>query len=222
MNEDELSLAKASAEGTAAGLTKSFHELILKLAGPAAEQIGGAFGEQMFVWRLQRARRLQERVNEILDGRPVLHPLAPRVLLPALQHASLEHDDGLQDQWAFLLATAGTDPKASEYLHAFVEILSRLSSLDVRLLTRLDAYEHCGGYDENELDEVIREISGIEETHSTASRLAVDNIRRLGLIDGRPYHDDPPQFRHYTLTSLGVEFIHACNPASALRKRNSH
>ena len=37
MNEDDVAIARAAEEGTAAGLTKSFHDLIMNLAGPITE-----------------------------------------------------------------------------------------------------------------------------------------------------------------------------------------
>ena len=49
----------------AIALFESMKDIVQKLAGPAAEEIGLSFGDSVKVWRLKRQVRLFKRVQEI-------------------------------------------------------------------------------------------------------------------------------------------------------------
>lgn len=83
MNEDELEIAKAAAEGTAAGLTRSFHEIVLNLAEPASLEMGAEFGDVVRGWRLARAVEEGRRWISVITKRGLPRRRVPvKVLMP--------------------------------------------------------------------------------------------------------------------------------------------
>ena len=160
MSDKELDALKAGVEGATAGVLASFHELVLKLAGPAAEEFGMAWQDHVRVWRWSRALRLTKRVNEMLKTSHIpTNPISLKVLIPSLEQASLEDDDYLQDRWAALLANA-TDPQCERgMLPVFVEILKQLSPTDAHFLSSL--YEHQGFSADG------KEIGGLQEVRGS-------------------------------------------------------
>src|SRR5579864_2560882 len=135
MRNEELETVKAAAEGTAAGLTRSLHEIVSSLLGPAAQEIGLELGDTAIRWRLRRnALKVGRRTMTILDETGVRRrAVLPNILVPLLENASLETDEDLQERWALLLVTAA-DADGPNLTRAFVEILKELTPADARLL----------------------------------------------------------------------------------------
>jgi hypothetical protein len=127
--------------GVEAALSPFVH-LIQQLAGPAAEEIGLAFHDSIKAWRFKRQLRLLQKLKEYLDVAGITPKQIPiKLLVPALNYATLEEDNTLQDRWAMLLANAA-DPKSEiENLPSFAEILKQLSFSDARFLEVLFACE---------------------------------------------------------------------------------
>jgi hypothetical protein len=108
MDDKELELAKAAAEGTAAGLTRSFHEIVSNLGGPVSVEIGLELRDLAREARLRRAIRMGRRSISILDRDGARRRSVPiKVLLPTFEHGSLEDDPDLEERWVALLANAG-------------------------------------------------------------------------------------------------------------------
>lgn len=192
MRDDELELVKATAEGTAAGPTKSLHELILKPVGPIAGEIGESWGGWAKVWRLKRALRLRAKIEEML----LAHGLPPRpvplkLLVPAIDAASVEDDDYLQDMWAALLANAATGNADVGRSGTFVEVLRQLSSHDGRFLAALsEDHGQQGLVVASDGRNIIQDcwlesrLHGIYDTSVGGSdfELAVENLMRVGIL----------------------------------------
>jgi hypothetical protein len=135
MNSDDLELVKSISEGTAAGATKSLHEIMLNLAGPASDELGQHLGERVREWRLEaRALRIARRGEALIAATVKRRRNVPlKVLLPLLHDAALEDDSELQDCWASLLASAA-DGDAVDITPAYAAILKELTPSDAKLL----------------------------------------------------------------------------------------
>lgn len=126
---DEDKLVKAGIEAA----LKPFTDLLEKLAGPAAEEIGLTLKDHVRVFRLKRQLRLFERVKTMLQDVEVEpKKVAIKLLVPIIENASVEEDDFLQDKWAALLANTARD---STSIHpSFLETLRQLNSMEAILL----------------------------------------------------------------------------------------
>lgn len=141
-----------------------------------------------------------------------------KVLIPILEHCSLEEDSDLQDKWANMLANAIGGTK--EISTNFVAILSELSSVEVGLLDRLhNEASKITDYDKRKDLQFGRgnicQILGIEVR---AADLIIENLFRLGLC--QPPAGSGISFGNYKftlrtteifeMTSLGYEFVSVC------------
>jgi hypothetical protein len=206
MDTNELEALKQGVEGATAGFLRSFHDLVSKLAGPAVEEMGMAWQDHVRVWRFSRALRLAKNVQKLLeDNNQPVRPVQLKVLLPALEHASIEDDDYLQDHWATLLANAADPKHQDNMLSVFVEILKQLSGNDARLLDHIyrDFYGDSQDAPSNEIGnkEKLEEI--FEAVYVTTGRdlpvpdtghngdvsaefsVSLENLLRLGLVSRR-------------------------------------
>jgi Abortive infection alpha len=100
----------------------------------------------------------------------------PKIMLPLLEHATMEYEDDLHTMYANLLASA-LDPE-SEIEKKFVSVLAELSGTDVRVLRRMFAewlyYEDKLEKKKNE----TRYSSGVSSSNETA----VITLYRLGIV----------------------------------------
>ncbi|MCP1849400.1 MULTISPECIES: Abi-alpha family protein [unclassified Bradyrhizobium] len=100
----------------------------------------------------------------------------PKIMMPLLQHATMEYEDDLHAMYANLLASA-LDP-ASEIEKKFVSVLAELSGTDVKVLRSMFAewmyYEDKAIRKKGE----TRYSSGVSSTIETA----VITLYRLGIV----------------------------------------
>lgn len=113
-------------------------DIVKRLAGPAADEVGLSLQDSVRVWRAKRQYRLFEKMQATIKGagyKP--NPIALKLLLPALDCASVEDDEDLHTIWANLLANAA-DPRAQgRVLPSFITILKDLTTWDVKFLDAL-------------------------------------------------------------------------------------
>jgi hypothetical protein len=132
--EDE----KLAVEGVKAAASTAMSwlpDLITKLAGPAAEELGLTLQDSVKVFRFRRRLRLFQRINEICAEAGIDPQAVPlTTLLPAVEYASIEQEDSLQDRWAALLANAANPVLDLEVLPSYPEKLKQLSQLDAKIL----------------------------------------------------------------------------------------
>lgn len=236
MNPQELQLAKAAAEGTAAGLTESLHRIVLHLLEPAAMEIGVELGDRVRGWRLRNAVRVGRQAISMIETNAAPRRYVPvKVLLSALEQASLEDDVALQSRWAALLASAA-DASKQEITRAYVEILKELTPLDATILEWVrdrvpdpDRNDPSVAQDEQPVDSVsvrprAEKASVIDQFGLTEStfELMASRLERLGLCDVGRYvfptragfsGTGPRQYDSIKLRPLGVAFVDACRSA---------
>jgi hypothetical protein len=218
---DEDKLVKAGFEV----VFKPFAELIEKLAGPAAEEIGLTMKDHVRVFRMKRQLRLFQRVEEMLSAAGLEAGRVPlKTLGPIIEGASLEDDDDLQDRWAALLANAAV---AKESIHpSFTEILKQLSSLEVLALDVLEqttANEPHGGVSKgvsasmivsvmaawvNARDRVVAADHAATIEAELVQAGCAENLSRLGLVTIAWPKDE----LWLGMTLFGKRFILACRP----------
>ena len=126
-----------------------------------------------------------------------LKPVAPNLIFPILDAASLA-DDELQKSWAALLTNAATTDFTTEVLPSFPDILRQLTPDEVRFL---DTVEYEVGQDEATRRERIKmKVPGLglpgdpyvscrvrKNTLASVSRVMLGNLQRLGLLT--PYRE---------------------------------
>lgn len=134
---DENDLLKIGADA----VVKPFGDLLQKLAGPLAEEVGLAFGDAARVFRYKRALKLLEKVERTANSSG-FEPssVRPKLLLSILDHSSVEDDEGMHDRWAALLSNAANPNSAIQVIPSFAEILSQLSPKEAILLDAIQRH----------------------------------------------------------------------------------
>lgn len=222
-------------------IPKAVGDLLMKLAAPAADELGLLLADGVAAYRLRNQVRMLQKTLHICERAGIDPESVPmRTLVPLLDGAAWEDDDSLQDMWAALLASAAKSPKAVP--PSFVSIMRELSPSDAELLQSLFVKD----------DEVDRDAPhwppafGYRNTPWRGKEVSLDNLVRLGLVsyDGggervtadalrgalkvlsRGHHSlDPDEHvervpEWVTLTSMGEAFLKAMTgPASADQDR---
>ena len=141
-------------------------DVMNKLFGPAATEIGLSWGEAFRVWRLKRTVRLLEEVKQIAsDAGLDLKPVAPRLLFPILEAASLEDDEDLRQRWVALLTNAARTDFDNEVLPAFPDILKQLTSQEAKFLD-----EACDQVTDDERRAIRERHRTLSSRHRRASK----------------------------------------------------
>lgn len=141
-------------------------------------------------------------------------PIPPRLFLPALEAATIEDNEGLQERWAALLANAADPSKGNPILPAFVEILKELTpeganfirnvhhnappphfrflsdrtSPAERKISPKDRGFRVGNYETLVSLGRVGEPVSLDPPDSIRLSLIVDDLVRLGLLDRLPWY----------------------------------
>lgn len=210
--------AKASKEAIQAG-----RDLARFLREPAGEVIG-MVSDYLKVVRFERQIRLSERVRHFLAERGLDAPtrrIAPNIVLPLLENASLEEDDDLQDVWARLLVNGGDAHSGIELHPAFGAVLAQMTAFDVRNLAHIDSASKLAGRDAElgiwtfdlpgaAVAFVLGRNPGDPSYPSPEVKISLSNLARLGCISSLGERPDGPQYILVNLTPFGQAFIEAC------------
>lgn len=137
--EDESKTVQEVAKTTRKGIeaTEKFGEFLVKILGEGFGHLGSAFSDWAKDFRYRNILKLIDRVDSIhkqrkIEGKPI--PLLPKHVIPILEQASLEDNDGIRLLWAELIANA-TDPnRRFEIKKLYIEILSSLDPVDADVL----------------------------------------------------------------------------------------
>ena len=173
-------------------------EFLIKLAGPATDEIGFMLQDNVRYYRLKNQLKILSQAKQLLAEaglEPKAIPL--RTLLPLLEGASLEDNGFLSSKWAALIAKASTCDQPSDNHPSFPKILSEISPQDALLLDRLS--ERGGEFDWNNFrNEMSKELSishdQVNHSHNNLFRLMLWLTKR-NII---------------TITPFGKLFLKAC------------
>lgn len=221
MAEDLVGIGKATEAFSIA--TKKVREFIGKLFGPAGEELGNLFGEQIKFWRFKNGIRIAEEAKRILEEKGINpQSVSPRILVPLLENASLEDGEILSAKWAKLLARAG----AGYTVHpSYSKILSELNSDEVGILDLMASYYVTNLAErENWVKNGFRKEQFMTQFSLSKDQFerVCDNLFRLRLCQpvtgeasvGDGIENAPIVIFHYdiiTVTPLGYDFTITCN-----------
>ena len=252
--ENEISeIAKATQEVAKTARTgieaaQSFGGFLARVFGEPIETAVGMFSDRL------KFMRFAARYDEIMNQRGLNsaeQPVPPKIGIPAIESASLEENNELQDLWANLLASAHDPGLNGVVRSAFVDIIKQLEIVDVHVLNyaytkTLETNQERGENDEWMtkykrdifLDPVKYPVPGRNIRHDLnisnhAYECAVDNLVRVRCL--APYiedvdihsdeFDDKASFFHeyeyVAITSLGWDFVRSCTLPTEHVKRAS-
>jgi hypothetical protein len=167
---------------------KVLADFVGRVLGPAVDELGQVVADPVRDYRERRVKRAQElflaAAEQVERCGQAAKAVPGRVLMPILDHGSLEDDDELREKWVNLLAAAAVRPASIP--PAFATILSELSPVDARVLALCyrewaatqspRAWSLVG----NSLDlREYMEMGGISEQDG---KLVEDNLIRLRLL----------------------------------------
>jgi hypothetical protein len=131
VTDDEKQLFKVTAEAT----LKPLGNLLERLFGGAVDQIGGEWEDRLKARRSLRRAMVYAKLKRQLDDAGIDPQEIPeKIWVPALQAASLEDDESLQDKWASLLAHAGDPRSRSTISDMFPKVLANLTGREAKAL----------------------------------------------------------------------------------------
>lgn len=174
-------VTKASVDGASTFLAK--------ICLPAAEEFGLLLQDKVRVWRAKNARCVVDVAQAKLGNASVPVHAHPRLAASIIEHGSWADDADFQTIWGGLLASSCTPDGKDDSNLIFVNLLSSLSSIQIRVLAY--ACEQCakkisplgliGPDGELLIDEAkLKEISKSNDLHRIDREL--DNLRGLELI----------------------------------------
>jgi len=107
-------------------------DLLQKVAGPAAEEIGLTLRDSVHVYRVRRAYRLAEKFSRFCVEQRVQPRRVPlNILLPVLDAASVEDTESLHSMWTNILCAAAIPGAKSQPYPAFIATLKQMSLEEV-------------------------------------------------------------------------------------------
>src|SRR5258706_15030407 len=93
---------------------KVLADFVGRVLGPAVSEVGQVVADPVREYRERRAKRAQELLlaaaEQVERSGQTAKPVPGRVLIPVLEHGSLEEEDQLREKWVNLLATAAMRP----------------------------------------------------------------------------------------------------------------
>jgi hypothetical protein len=142
VNNEVTEIAKATqevAKTTRTGIeaAQEFGGFLGRVLGEPIETAVGMVSDRLKFMRIERRMRLADRYDQIMVQRELSseeQPVPAKIAVPAIENASLEEDDELQDLWANLLASAHDKTLNGVVRSAFVDIIKQLEVVDVHIL----------------------------------------------------------------------------------------
>jgi len=142
MTKEVTEIAKATqevAKTTRVGIeaAQGVGRFLARVLGEPVETAAGILSDHLKYVRLERQHRLEERYDQFLLQRGLqdaTQRVSAKIAIPAIQNASLEEDDQLQDLWAQLLASASDKRLNGMVRSCFIDIIKQLEVVDVRVL----------------------------------------------------------------------------------------
>lgn len=197
-------------------LTKMGQFIAQYLKGPLA-QASGIYQDKLTYIRWERQVRLMDRANEFLHQRGIAEPTRPvpmSILVPILQLGSMEEDNELQDRWAQLLVNAADANSGIVVEPAFIGILQNLSSRDAAILEKTYSVavedESKPLYMYGLPAEILTEKPSGEINPPAEVHQSLENLKRLGLIQGAMFWGGGTNNQYAFQTFLGRAFMKAC------------
>lgn len=186
MTDDEKELAKITADA----MVKPLGNLVERLFGGAVDQIGGEWEDRLKARRQVRRVKLYLKIKAQLDAAGIEPREIPeKIWLPALQAASLEDEETLQDKWAALLANAADPRNLTTILPSFPTILAGLSARDAQFLDAL--YSALGqSAQKNRIPSLTHLVLQRDQLLSIYVGSGLSRTKHLGALIGYGFSDE--------------------------------
>ena len=193
------------------------HRLIAPFTDPVLGELGKYVSEKIRFVRFRNSLKTMEKAKQLLDEHGLNpNPVELKVLIPILEHSSLEDEQSMVEKWARLLASASSKAFVPPL---FPKILAELTPQEVRFLDWMwsqTIMSECQDPDKNRISVEKARASGCLAEREFD--LFVRNLLRLGLIlvgGVATVHDNlkPRELQDYQITmlsSLGRHFVRAC------------
>jgi hypothetical protein len=177
-------------------LTESTGEFLGKAFGPAIEAAGGLLGDQLRYWRARNLDRLAEKWRRHLQARGIDPSTAKSLSFSdayrALDAASMEEDDDVQDLWARLLAGAMDPCRPTKIKKVYIDLLKSIGVAEALFLDLINfARMNITSLTITEAEELaarVEEYSAERWSRLSVSeqKTAIQNLIRLRCIAYNP------------------------------------
>ena len=174
-------------------LTEAAGDFIGRIVGPPAEQLGGLLADQIGFWRAKNLNRLAEKWFKEVDKRQIpperLRALPFGEAFRALEAASIEEEEDVQELWANLLANAADSEQSTRIKRPYIDILKSIGSVEAKFLNILWYASHANSIDQHGIkrlgyDDLERASWSSYNEHDKAT--AIQNLTRLQCIACMP------------------------------------
>jgi hypothetical protein len=188
MNTDPqaVELVKEAVKAGMEGLLAPYKDIMTQALGPFADSVGGSFALYGQQWRLEREAAFWNKYKRLMDRlnrKP--NPVPPKTFFPLLHQAFLEDDDGLQERWAALLASATTAP--GSYTPIFTEILRSLTGVEIGVLDAL--FEEFLGYYRQGYAHLMPVHAAADNIQVGDEESVADHLIKLGHLQAAQWQD---------------------------------
>jgi hypothetical protein len=182
-------------------------DLINKLAGPMAEEVGLLMGDKIRFYRVKNWISVMKKCEQLLEeARLPPNAVPPRLFLPIFEAASIENEESLQDLWAGLLASASE--KADSLSPSFIETLKQLTPSEAKALNHF--FEDAS--------KLARYTTGSSfllppKVFQKELRPIRETFERLGILHrqyGLQQRNEPELTSACLFTEYGIRFVEAC------------
>jgi len=176
----------------AKSIKEAMATIIARICYPVADELGEEFSNRVGFWRQNNSLKVLEKANEKLSKYTLSHEnrAHPRLVHKIVEDSSWSDDDQIQDIWAGLLVSSCTGNGKDESNLIFVNILSQLTSAQVRILNyaceKAEKEVTSAGWIAAQMVtatlEQLKDITDIEDFHRLDREM--DNMRAHELIEG--------------------------------------
>ncbi len=221
MTADNLNLKSSTIE-KGLEIAKGFLE---KIIYPPLEEVGLLLSDNVKIWRYKNQIRLLKNVESFVKKRNISTQKIPvKILLPLLEHSSLEEDPDLIKMWENLLINY-IDSKKSFKNSIFPKVLAEISSDEAKFINSLFNYIHIG-LKVKEVKDFKYEYESIFNNPALTkiTRLELTNLIRLSILKEtfsikklyKNFKGDSKYLKdeiHPTIsfTEFGIEFLTICS-----------
>lgn len=184
--------------------------LLTRLFGPSADEIGLTLADNFRIRRLKNQIRNFEKIEKIIDKEKIsIKQVDLKVLVPYLDGVAMEEDENLQNLWARLMINY-LDSTKNLTSHVYPIILKQISTDELRLLESLEGGKLYSNNPNIKLD-ILEEVANLERIGILAEDL---------LIDSSYDQSDLVSSGSYFLTYFGAAFLDACGVVEKLPERS--
>jgi len=209
---------------------ESLTAILGKILAPSADAVGEGIAAPLHAWAKRRGERAAQTLldaADLLENAGIQPQRVPeKVLLPILEHSSVEEEAALQKAWVALLANAAIPD--NRVIPGFASILNQLTPTHANILhwmyakkwadfTSIDSTFALSSKDESLL------LADFYRLQLLEPRQDFEQARMERQIDSDHYLDTlleslNPQRKYdrFGFTPLGMRFMEACTPPKTM------